>query len=204
MNRQTEFHYRALIKSIVAALAICWLTGIPAMSASTSTVGGDKIIRQAGDAEMVTFVLTLQLRDRGALDQENADIYDPKSANFHHFLSSEEFEEKYAPTETTYAALKAFATRSGLTILSEQPGRTLLDVSGSVAIIRALFKTQMYWRETSDGVQYLSSDKEPSPPPELSSIGGNAALLKQKPTRPPGRNGRLNPSPGAGSGATGS
>lgn len=193
---------RARALSLVAAVVSLGF-GVIVMAASQGGAVGDTIIRQADDPESVQFVLTLPLQNQADLDQALKDMYNPKSPNFRHFLSPTEFDSKYAPSESAYSALKSFATDAGLTITGEHAGRTLLDVSGNVAAVRGLFKTQMYWRQTSEGHQYLAADSEPSPPSSLASIGGNAAALRQKPLTPFVRLTETAPVASAGSGPGG-
>src|SRR5579871_5250263 len=110
---------------------------------------GDRFVRSATDQESVQFVLALPLKDSAGLEKKLQELYDPKSSSFRHFMTPAEFDAKYAPTEAEYSALKTFARNSGLNVLREPPGHTLLDVSGDVASIRRLFGVQMNWRQTS-------------------------------------------------------
>lgn len=178
----------------------------PAMAAGPPAAGGNQVVRIAEDSELVNFALTLPLKDNDGLDKALKDMYDPESPNYRHFLSSAEFNSKYGPSEASYAALKSFAVASDLTITGEWAGRTLLDVVGNVATIRSLFKTQMHWRQTSDGKQYFAPDREPSLPSLLLALGGNAAGLNQKPLiRVKGPGARPVPEPtSAGTGSSGS
>jgi kumamolisin len=194
---------RALALSLVAAVVSLGF-GVIVMAASRSGAVGDKIVRQGDDSEIVEFVLALPLQNQADLHQALKDMYNPKSPNFRHFLSSAEFNSRYAPSEATYAALKSFAVNAALTIIGEHGGRTLLDVSSDVATIRRLFQTQMYWRQTSEGKQYLASDNEPTLPSALSVIGGDVAALKQKPLTPAIKLGSAAAKPDVGSGPSGS
>lgn len=171
---------RAWVLSLVVAV-ISLNVGLASVARSQPEGVGDKIVRPADDSEIIQFALTLPLRDQAALDQEIKGMYDPKSPNFHHFLSVSEFENKYAPTAADYSSIKSFATASGLSIVGEPPGRTSIDVSANVATIRRVFRTQMHWRQRNDGKQYLWADNEPVPPRALALMGGNAAVLRQMP-----------------------
>ena len=144
----------------------------------------DSLVRIANDPELVEFALTLPLRNQSELQRNIASMYDAKSRQFRHFLSVAEFQDKYAPSPAQYAALRQFAVDSGLTIVRELAGRTSIDVSGNVATVRSLFNVQMYWRQAADGRNYLWADKEPTPSAGLASIGGNAAVLRQRPPAP--------------------
>jgi kumamolisin len=161
-----------------------WAVSTAALAANPSAGGSDRIVRQADDSQQVGFVLTLPLRNPAGLRALLQQLYDPRSANFRHFLSAVKFDARYGPSAEAYASLKAFAVDAGLAVTGEHGGRSYIDVTGTAAQIRGLFKTQMNWRQSQDGRQYLASDAEPSPPSALSSIGGNAAALMQKPLAP--------------------
>jgi kumamolisin len=190
---------RMHVLSLIAAMASLGFT----ITAIAAEPVGDKMLRQAEDSENVQFALTLPLQNQAELDQALKDIYNPKSQNFRHFMSSAEFNAKYAPSEATYASLKSFALKSGLAIIGEHDGHTVLEVSSNVGAVRSLFNVQMQWRQTSNGRQYLAPDAEPSSPSSLIAIGGKAAALNHKPLRAFIESARSTVAPNAGSGPTG-
>jgi subtilase family serine protease len=197
---------RARALSLVAAVVSLGYGVIVMAASEKGGPVGDTIIRQADDSENVHFALTLPLQNQSDLDQALKGMYNPKSPNFRHFLSSTEFNSKYAPSESAYAALKSFAASSGLSVTAEHAGRTLVEVSGSVATIRNLFKAQMYWHQTGAGQQYVARDTEGSAPSALSLIGGSVTGLNHKPAKPfiafvPSKSGAT---PNAGTGPIGS
>jgi kumamolisin len=192
-----------LLQVIVCMAMSCVVTLTTGSAIAQVAARGDKVVRMANDPEAVQFVLTLALKDPDGLQQTLRGMYDPKSPNFRHFLKPAEFDARYAPSEAAYGALKDFARSSGLRIVREQPGHTLLDVSGDVAAIRQLFGVQMYWRQTTEGKLYLAGDREPVPPSGLAVISGSAAMLNQKPPRPLIRHAPIAPAPNTGTGPTG-
>jgi kumamolisin len=159
--------------------------GLPMASAAPiASDQVDKITRVARDSERVEFALTLPLRNQADIQGLIKDLYSPGSPSFRKFLSVAEFQERFAPRQSDYQSLKSFARSAGLTVVREPPGRTALDVSGDVATVRRLFKTQIYWRRAGDGSEYIWADKEPAPPSILTGMGGNAAMLRQRPPQP--------------------
>jgi kumamolisin len=154
-----------------------------AVAADASGTQADATLRAADDAENVQFVLTLGLRHQDQLRQELKDMYDRSSPHYRHFLSAADFIAKYGPSKDDYAALEKFAARHGLKVVREHASHTMVNVEGSAAAIRDLFKSQMYWRQNSEGKQYLASDVEPTVPSDLASLGGVVTGLNQKPLR---------------------
>ena len=141
----------------------------------------DPVVRVAADTQQVSFSLTLPLRNKPELDQLVAQLYNPTSPQFRHFLTPAEFNARFAPTEADYTKLKARALSAGLKVTGEHSGRTLLNVSGDVATVRNLFSTQMQWRQGRNGKQYLATASEPLQPALLTDLGSNAVALTQKP-----------------------
>ena len=88
-------------------------------------------------------VLGLPLRNQEALSNLLAQIYDPASPNYHHYLTPRQFAERFGPTEEDYQALAAFAQTNGLSVVGRHANRTLLDVEGTVGDIERAFHTTL-------------------------------------------------------------
>ena len=87
----------------------------------------------------LNLAIGLPLRNEQALDDLLRQIYDPASANFHHYLTPEQFTAQFGPTEQDYQAVIDFARANGLEVTTTHPNRVVLDVSGSVADIERVF-----------------------------------------------------------------
>jgi subtilase family serine protease len=115
-------------------------------------------------AQSMRLVLVLPLRNQSELDSLLKDVYDPASASYRHFLSVEEFTEKFGPTQDDYDAVAAFAEAHGLTVVGTSRNRVNIDVRGSVSNIEEAFHLTMglYQHPTEDRVFY-APDREPTP-----------------------------------------
>ena len=60
--------------------------------------------------------ISLPLRNKQGLDEAVAQIYDPASPNFRHYLSTAEFIQRFSPAPQDYQALTAYCQRHGLEI----------------------------------------------------------------------------------------
>lgn len=105
----------------------------------------------------------LPMRDRGGLEGFVADISNPQSPNFRHFLTREQVAGRFGPTEQDYEAVKSFATTNGLAIKATQANRLVLDVAGPVAAVERAFhiKLQTYSHPT-EARDFYAPDSEPS------------------------------------------
>ena len=179
------------------------ITAVTAVAQPAARV--DHFVRAAEESETMEFALTLPLRDQADLQQEIADLYDSQSPHFRKFLTVAEFQQKYAPSISDYEALKQFAADSGLTVVREPAGRTVLDVSGTIGVVSKLFGVQMSWRQNPDARNYLWADREATPPARLAALHGSAAMLRQKPPIPAFRRlASTQPTSNAGTGPGGS
>jgi uncharacterized repeat protein (TIGR01451 family) len=85
----------------------------------------------------------LPLRNAEALTNLLAQIYDPASTNYHHYLTPEQFTAQFGPTEEDYAKVINFAQANGLTVAGTHPNRLVLDVQSTVADVEKTFHVKM-------------------------------------------------------------
>ncbi|HUA65129.1 MAG TPA: protease pro-enzyme activation domain-containing protein, partial [Alphaproteobacteria bacterium] len=106
--------------------------------------------------------LELPPRNRDALVGLVGQIYDPKSTNFHSYLTPQQFTERFGPTVQDYEALENFAQSNHFTVESTFSNRTLLAVSGHVADINAAFRiTLRTYRHPVENREFYAPDAEP-------------------------------------------
>src|ERR1700722_14595765 len=70
------------------------------------------------------------LRDPAGLDNFVAQVSDPASPNFRHYLTREELTARFGPTEQDYDLVKKFAQANGLAVTATPANHLLLDVTG--------------------------------------------------------------------------
>lgn len=110
---------------------------------SPAETAGLVAIGQLPATNRLRLTLSLPLRQRAALASLLTDIYDPASANYRHYLTPEQFAERFGPAKPDYEALREFARTNGFTITGEHPNRTLLNVSATVADLERVFQTTL-------------------------------------------------------------
>jgi len=104
----------------------------------------------------------LPLRDRAGLERFVAQVSDPASPNFRHYLTREELTARFGPTEQDYEAVKNFARSNGLAIALTHGNRLLLDVTGSVAAVEKAFNiTLRTYRHPTEARDFFAPDTEP-------------------------------------------
>lgn len=104
----------------------------------------------------------LPLRNQAELTALLAQISDPASPNYHHYLTPGEFTARFGPTESDYQAVVNFAKARGLKVTTH-PNRMLVDVEGSVpAIEKTFYVTMMSYQHPSDGRKFYAPSGAPS------------------------------------------
>jgi uncharacterized repeat protein (TIGR03803 family) len=105
----------------------------------------------------------LPLRNTNALNKLLQDMYDPASPQFRHYLTPEQFTEKFGPTQQDYDALVQFAKGHALDIAATSSNRVLLDVAGQVSDIEKAFQiTLRTYQHPREARQFYAPDVEPS------------------------------------------
>jgi hypothetical protein len=108
-------------------------------------------------------VIGLPLRNQAALTNLLQRIYDPASANYHQYLTPDQFTEQFGPTVEDYQAVSNFALANGLTITGTHPNRTLLDVSGSAAVVEQAFHVALnVYQHPKEPRTFFAPNVEPS------------------------------------------
>jgi hypothetical protein len=143
--------------------------------------------------------IALPLRNQAELDALLKNLYDPASASYRHYLTPEQFAEKFGPAKSDYQALIKFAGENGLKVTGTHPNRVVLDVAGSVADIEKTFQVKMHvYRHPKESRTFYSPAAEPTVdanvPVEILSISGlnnyslpkPASLQRIPPNQPPG------------------
>jgi subtilase family serine protease len=113
--------------------------------------------------QSMRLVLVLPHRNQAGLDNFLKEVYDPSSPSFHHFLTVEEFTEKFGPSQRDYDAVIHFAKANGLTVVKTSRNRMNLDVTGSVASIEKAFNFSLgIYQHDTENRTFFAPDREPT------------------------------------------
>ena len=108
--------------------------------------------------------IILPLRNLSELNNLTQELYDPQSPAYHHFLSVDEFTERFGPTPQDYAGVIQFLAQNGMTVTDISPNRMIVNVAASVANIERAFQVRMgLYRHPTEQRTFYSPDREPSP-----------------------------------------
>jgi subtilase family serine protease len=163
VNRRTAF-----VLSAAIAIALAAATTAQAESVMTRHMrdevrtGTAQPTAQLSGTQTLSLDLVLPLSDPAGLDSFLADLYNPASPNFHHFLSVAEFTAKFGPTQADYDSVLAYAKANGLQVTGGSLDGMEVQVRGSVAAVEKAFHVKMQSYPRAGGGSFFAPDREPS------------------------------------------
>jgi subtilase family serine protease len=112
----------------------------------------------------LSLAISLPPRNEAELDELLQQIYDPQSANYHRYLSVEEFTARFGPSESDYAAVLHFAEANGLAVIDTAANRMVVDVEGPASNIENAFHVTLgVYQHPTENRTFYAPDREPSP-----------------------------------------
>ncbi|HWE89854.1 MAG TPA: S53 family peptidase [Pseudonocardiaceae bacterium] len=137
----------------------------------------------------MSVAVALNVRDQAGLDRFVAQVSDPKSPLYRHFLTAAQFKARYSPTDAQVARVSDFLTAQGLRVSGVAGNRTVVDATGTAGQIQHAFSTtEGVYRV--NGRQYYANDNAVTLPGDIaglvSSVSGldNAAVRHTLNTKP--------------------
>ncbi len=113
--------------------------------------------------QMMNLDIVLPVRDQAGLDQFVADVYDPQSANYRHFLTPQQFTQRFGPTQSDYDAVLQFAHENGFTVTGGSRDGLDVQVRGTVSQVENAFHVRMQtYKHPTENRTFYSPDQEPT------------------------------------------
>ncbi len=110
-------------------------------------------------------------------------LHDRKSANFHHWLTPEQFGQNYGLGEADLNVIKGWLGAHGFTVNVLYPNRMLLDFSGTAGQVRATFHTEIHHLSVN-GETHLANMSDPQIPAALApAVAGVVSLNDFRPRK---------------------
>jgi xanthomonalisin len=148
----------------------------------TPAIANAPIVGPVPPSTPIHLAIALPTQDPQGLAATIAQIYDPTSPQFHHFLTQDDFVTQFSASSSDYTSLQGFAQAAGLSVIGTYPTGLLLDVAGTVAQVEQAFFVNIGYRLRPDGTQFFALDREPSlnSTAKVAHVGGldNFTLLR--------------------------
>jgi kumamolisin len=125
----------------------------------------------------VKLAITLNYRNKAALDDLVIQQGTPGSPQFHQFLTPEQFAARFGPTPGDHDQVVAALQRAGFTIARTYPNRTVIDAVAPVAVVGAYFHTQIHRvMQAGHGERYANATPAALPAELTASVTSVAGL----------------------------
>jgi len=177
----TGLHTRALITQEVDETRLVMLKGNTRPEANAINDRG----AVADDFRMEHMLLQLQRppEQEQALEQFTNQLQDPASPNFHHWLSAQEFGERFGLAPEDLTTITTWLQSHGLQVNVAYPSGMVIDFSGSAGQVREAFRTEIHNLEVN-GVKHIANMSDPQIPAALApAVAGVVSLHNFLPHR---------------------
>ena len=141
------------------------LGDVPALAASSSYIGPKPA------TDVLTMALSFQPPQPEAIARTIADLYDPASANFHHWLTPREFGQRFGRSQSEIDDAAGWLKSQGLEVSQIWPSDLSITFQGTVdAVQRAFGVSISRYSDPGSGRVFYSNDQIPSLPSRIKGI----------------------------------
>jgi len=113
--------------------------------------------------QSMRFDIVLPLRHPVELQNFLQELYDPSSPSYRHFVTPQEFTERFGPSQEDYDALVRFAEANGFTVVGGSRDAMDVQLKGTVGAIEAAFHVTMgVYQHPTEGRTFYAPDREPT------------------------------------------
>jgi len=170
------FHIRPILKmqAAVGALIFLSLVGTKAGQAQalvrlhgrgsvTPGVMQSQVLGHMSETSNLSLAISLPVQNQSALDSAVLQLSDPKSPYYRQYLTTDQFNDAYGPTEADYNTVIDYLKSHGFTVSATYGNRMLVDVTGSVANIEQTFHVNMLvYQHPTENRTFYGPDAEPT------------------------------------------
>jgi len=170
---RNAFKFRTL--SVFCFFGCVFLFSIPLVFAAEAlktlpghvpTVIVQKHLASVGElnaTNQLNLAIGLPVRNRADLDSYVAGVSDPNSPLYRHYLTPDQFTQRFGPTEQDYQKVIDFAEANGLKVTGRHGNRLVLDVQGSPqSVDRAFHITLRTYHHPTEARYFYAPDTEPT------------------------------------------
>jgi subtilase family serine protease len=161
--------------SVFLLTAVTLVCGVNVLSQAQSQTLLTQHVREAtsnGKAPLVGklpasqsmhFDIVLALRHQPELENFLQELYDPSSHSYRHFVTPQEFTERFGPSQEDYDALVSFAKANGLTVTGGSRDSMDVQFRAPVAAVEKAFHVSMnVYQHPTENRTFYAPDREPT------------------------------------------
>jgi len=117
----------------------------------------------------ITIALAPSASQQADLDKFLVEQQTPGSPNYHHWLTPEEYGQRFGVSDTDITKITQWLQSQGLNLLSVARGRNWIAASGTAAQVEAAFQTEIH-SYLVDGETHFANASAPSVPAAFGSV----------------------------------
>jgi hypothetical protein len=126
--------------------------------------------------ERMHLVLKRSDSQESALRLLIGEMHTPGAANYHKWLTPDEFGRRFGPSDQDVATVKSWLEGHGFSVTKVNPGKQTIEFSGNVAQMRTAFQTQIHRYEVN-GESHYANASDPRIPAALAPVVGGFVSL---------------------------
>ncbi|MGB8535989.1 MAG: S53 family peptidase [Acidobacteriaceae bacterium] len=155
-------------------------TKMVSLTGSTHRLAVPKYDQGAVDDSLPMEHMLLQLRRSpehdAALKQAIDDLQNPRSANYHQWLTADELGTKYGPAQQDIETISQWLTLHGFQVNAVHKNGLTIDLSGTAGQVREAFHTEIH-KYLVNGTQHIANASDPQIPAAMASVVGGFVAL---------------------------
>ena len=165
MIRRTGVCSLALVAAMAISSVASYAASQPMVTRHTRPAvlsGEAKLVGRMPAAQTMRFSVVLALRHAPELENFLRDVYDPSSSNYRHFLTPEEFTERFGASQEDWDATVRFAKENGFKIVGGTREGRAIQVTGTVAQVEKAFHVTMgVYQHPTENRTFFAPNREP-------------------------------------------
>ncbi|MYS21674.1 kumamolisin. Serine peptidase. MEROPS family S53 [Streptomyces sp. DvalAA-14] len=148
------------------------LTGLNAHAVRTGAVAS---------TDRISVAVSLTSRDDQALDAFVAQVSNPASAGYGHYLTKGQFAARFGRSDADAKKVTDYLRSQGLTVGTVHSGNLVIDATGTAAQVEKAFGTSLSaWKDAASGRSFYANDAAPSLPGSVASLVSDVSGLNNQ------------------------
>lgn len=116
---------------------------IPISGQTVPLIKQAHFVGAASGHQQLNLSVGLQLRNQQELSDVLSNIYNPRSSQYHHFLSPQQFVAEFGPTTEQQQQVISYLRSQGFSVTHVAPNGLLIDANADVSQVEAAFNVQI-------------------------------------------------------------
>ncbi|WP_329139933.1 S53 family peptidase [Streptomyces sp. NBC_01476] len=131
--------------------------------------------------DRISVAVTLASRDDKALAAFVAQVTDPASPSYGHYLTKSQFAGRFGRSDADVKKVTDYLRSQGLTVGTVHSGNLLIDATGTAAQLEKAFGTKLStWKDSASGRSFYANDAAPSLPSSVGSLVSDVSGLNNR------------------------